>query len=122
MFYRIVRIIIWPFVKIFYPYKVINKENITNEGNTIIICNHLQKADVYYTTFTFKGKSYYLSKKEWFKNKFLTKVLNIDKERLAFTVFAGNENAPRDEEAFNYWVEAGVDPSHIFFTEKNNDL
>lgn len=75
MFYKIVRLILWPFVKIFYPYKIINKENITNEGNTIIICNHLQKADVYYTTFTFKGKSYYLSKKEWFKNKFLTKLL-----------------------------------------------
>jgi len=75
MFYKIIRVILWPFVKIFYPYKIINKENITNEGNTIIICNHLQKADVYYTTFTFKGKSYYLSKKEWFKGKFLSKIL-----------------------------------------------
>ena len=53
----------------------------------------------------------FLTSKEW---------LGLNKEDLYFTVFAGNENAPKDEEAFNYWVEAGVDPSHIFFTEKHN--
>lgn len=53
----------------------------------------------------------FLTSKEW---------LGLNKDDLYFTVFAGNENAPRDEEAFNYWVEAGVDPSHIFFTEKHN--
>lgn len=53
----------------------------------------------------------FLTSKEW---------LGLNKDDLYFTVFAGNENAPKDEEAFNYWVEAGVDPSHIFFTEKHN--
>ena len=75
MFYKIIRFLIWPFAKIFYPYKIINKENLTQEGNTIVVCNHLQKADVFYTAYTFKGKSYYLSKKEWFKNKLWSKVL-----------------------------------------------
>ena len=53
----------------------------------------------------------FLTSKEW---------LGLNKDDLYFTVFAGNNNAPKDEEAFNYWVEAGVEPSHIFFTEKHN--
>ncbi len=53
----------------------------------------------------------FLTSKEW---------LGLDKDDLYFTVFAGNGNAPKDEEAFNYWVEAGVEPSHIFFTERHN--
>ena len=53
----------------------------------------------------------FLTSKQW---------LGLNKDDLYFTVFAGNANAPKDEEAFNYWVEAGVEPSHIFFTEKHN--
>lgn len=53
----------------------------------------------------------FLTSKEW---------LGLNKDDLYFTVFAGNGNAPKDEEAFNYWVEAGVEPSHIFFTERHN--
>ena len=34
--------------------------------------------------------------------------LGIDKDRLAFSVFAGNEDCPRDEEAANLWREMGV--------------
>ena len=41
--------------------------------------------------------------------------LGIDKDRLAFTVFEGNENAPRDEEAAGYWKECGVKDDHIFY-------
>ena len=41
--------------------------------------------------------------------------LGIDKDKLAFTVFEGNENAPRDEEAAGYWKECGVKDDHIFY-------
>ena len=55
--------------------------------------------------------------------EFLTdeKYLGIDKDKLYFTVFAGDEDAPRDMDAFNAWVKAGVDPSHIFFLPKKNN-
>ena len=55
--------------------------------------------------------------------EFLTseKWLGIDKDRLYFTVFAGDEDAPRDMESFNRWVEMGVDPSHIFFLPKKHN-
>lgn len=49
--------------------------------------------------------------------EFLTdeKWLGIDKERLYFTCFEGNDNAPRDTYSHDRWVEMGVDPSHIFY-------
>lgn len=51
----------------------------------------------------------FLTSKRW---------LGIDKDRLYFTCFLGDEDAPRDEESFNCWVEMGVDPSHIFYLPK----
>lgn len=44
--------------------------------------------------------------------------LGLDKDRLYFTVFAGDENAPKDMETYNRWLEMGVDKSHIFFLPK----
>ena len=43
------------------------------------------------------------------------KWLGIDKDRLYFTCFEGNENAPRDTYSHDRWVEMGVDRSHIFY-------
>lgn len=43
------------------------------------------------------------------------KWLGIDKDRLYFTCFEGDENAPRDTFSHDRWVEMGVDPSHIFY-------
>jgi len=52
--------------------------------------------------------------------EFLTdeKWLGIPKEKLYFTCFAGDADAPRDEVAHDRWVEMGADPSHIFFLGK----
>ena len=46
--------------------------------------------------------------------------LGIDKDRLAFSVFAGDEDCPRDDEAANYWRECGVQEDHIFVLPKKN--
>ena len=53
--------------------------------------------------------------------EFLTspKYLNIPVDRLAATVFAGDETAPRDEEAYNTWKECGM--KQIFFLPKENN-
>ena len=40
--------------------------------------------------------------------EFLTKELGIPLKQLAFTVFAGDDDAPFDEEAFNLWRSHGV--------------
>lgn len=41
--------------------------------------------------------------------------LGIAPEKLSFTVFAGDEDSPRDEEAAQYWRENGVPAERIFF-------
>lgn len=55
--------------------------------------------------------------------EFLTseKWLNIPKEKLYFTVFAGDENAPRDMESYSHWLSMGVSENHIYFLPKENN-
>ena len=62
-------------------------------------------------------------KKEMIKlsYEFLTspKYLNLPVDRLAVSVFAGDETAPRDEEAYNTWKECGM--KEIFYLPKENN-
>lgn len=52
--------------------------------------------------------------------EFLTHVLNIPKERLAVTVFAGNDIIPKDEEAISIWKSLGISEDRICPTEDDN--
>ncbi len=45
----------------------------------------------------------------------LTEVFGFDKDHLAATVFAGDENAPRDEEGAKYRIESGFKKENVFF-------
>ncbi len=45
----------------------------------------------------------------------LTEVFGFDKEHLAATVFAGDENAPRDEEGAKCRIDSGFLPEHIYY-------
>ncbi len=58
-----------------------------------------------------------------FSYEFLTseKYLALPKDILYFTCFAGDENAPRDNESAEYWMSHGVDKSHIFFLDKKHN-
>ncbi|MDR3085088.1 MAG: alanine--tRNA ligase [Christensenellaceae bacterium] len=47
--------------------------------------------------------------------------LGIDPQRLAFSVFAGDENAPRDQEAHDLWLEAGAKEEQVFFLPAENN-
>ena len=55
--------------------------------------------------------------------EFLTdeKWLGIDKDKLYFTCFEGDADAPRDTYSHDRWVEMGVDPSHIFYLDKKHN-
>ncbi len=55
--------------------------------------------------------------------EFLTspEYLGFDPEKLAFSVFAGDENAPRDDESFAYWRSMGVPAERIFYLPKENN-
>ncbi len=45
----------------------------------------------------------------------LTELFGFDADHLAATVFAGDENAPRDEEGAKYRIESGFKPENIFY-------
>jgi alanyl-tRNA synthetase len=51
---------------------------------------------------------------------FLTKVLNIPTDRLAVTVYSGDEKVPFDQEAYNLWKELGIKEGHIANTKEDN--
>ena len=55
--------------------------------------------------------------------EFLTspEYLGIDKDRLAFTVFEGNEDCPRDEESHAIWRSMGVAEDHLFYLPKEHN-
>ena len=52
--------------------------------------------------------------------EFLTKVLNIPVERLAVTIFAGNEIAPTDTYTKNIWLKLGIPEKRICATKEDN--
>ncbi len=55
--------------------------------------------------------------------EFLTseKYLGIPTEKLAVTVFEGDEDAPRDEEAATCWEQAGIPKNRIFYLPKKHN-
>ncbi len=55
--------------------------------------------------------------------EFLTseKWLGIDKDKLAFTVFEGDDDCPRDDEAADLWRSCGVKDDHLFFLPKEHN-
>jgi len=56
---------------------------------------------------------------EW-SFEFLTKTLNIPKERLAVTVFKGNDLIPFDEVSYNKWLSLGIKKERIQRTTEDN--
>jgi len=45
--------------------------------------------------------------------------LGLLKEKLAFTCFSGKEKIPKDQDAFDFWKEIGVNEKRIAFIEDN---
>ena len=52
--------------------------------------------------------------------EFLTKVLNIPKEKLAVTVYDGDGKVPYDQEAHDLWKNLGISEGHIASTKEDN--
>ena len=54
--------------------------------------------------------------------EFLTRVLNIPVEKLAVTVFEGDDKIPRDEFSANRWMELGVKKERIAYLGKDDNF
>lgn len=50
--------------------------------------------------------------------EFLTGELGIDPAKLAVTVFAGDQSAPRDQESADIWTSLGIPEERVFFLPK----
>ena len=48
--------------------------------------------------------------------------LGIPKEKLYFSVFEGDNEIPKDIEAYEAWCEAGADPTHIQFLSRDENF
>src|SRR3989344_1770049 len=53
--------------------------------------------------------------------EFLTQELNISSDRLSVSVFAGDDDAPRDEEAAELWKSVGIPEDRIYFFGKEDN-
>src|SRR6266704_1246022 len=53
---------------------------------------------------------------EWF-----TRVLGLEQERISVTVFAGDSDAPRDDEAVHVWLELGIPKERIYYLPKTDN-
>lgn len=83
--YWILRPLLWIFYKVLYRVKVFGKENLVKKGKSIVVCNHLGKADVLAVGALYPDKTTFLSKIEWYDNKvlgwFLRKLGSIPLDR-----------------------------------------
>jgi alanyl-tRNA synthetase len=53
--------------------------------------------------------------------EFLTKILKIDPKKLHVTCFAGDKDAPRDDETSQIWLTLGIPKERIYFLPKEDN-
>ncbi len=53
--------------------------------------------------------------------EFLTKILMLEKEKLAITCFAGDDDAPKDDESADAWISLGIPKERIAFLPKKDN-
>ena len=53
--------------------------------------------------------------------EFLTKYLGFSPEEIKITCFAGDQNAPKDQEAADLWIKNGIPEKNIYFLGKKDN-
>ncbi len=64
---------------------------------------------------------YFKSESITWSYEFLTKEMNIPHDRLTVTVFAGDQDAPRDTESADIWQNIGIPVNKIFYYSKKDN-
>jgi len=53
--------------------------------------------------------------------EFLTKILKFNPDKLSITVFAGDKDAPKDDESANIWKSLGISEKRIYYLPKQDN-
>ncbi|MBQ5780464.1 MAG: alanine--tRNA ligase, partial [Spirochaetaceae bacterium] len=56
-----------------------------------------------------------------FSYEFITKYLEISPDKLSVTVFAGDDDVPRDDESAQYWMEHGIPKERIYYLPRKDN-
>lgn len=64
---------------------------------------------------------YFKKERTQWSFELLTQVFGFAPEKLAASVFAGNEKAPRDEETAKYRIESGFKPENIYYLPEEDN-
>ncbi len=67
--YNLGKYILGPIFKLYYPYKVVNKPVVPEEGPVIFCCNHIHIMDQFLTVLEVKRSIHYMAKNEYFLNR-----------------------------------------------------
>jgi len=111
MFYYVVKAICWLILKIFWRMEIIGIENIPQSGGLIIASNHVSYLDPAVLTASLNRKIYFLTKKEVFKNNFISFLLKnmnalpIDREKVDILAFKKAINILREEKVLGIFPE-----------------
>ncbi len=68
-FYRFMRAVVTPFVRLLCPTKVIGRENIPMEGSVIVCANHTSFSDVFLLATIFPRQIYFMAKEDLYRHK-----------------------------------------------------
>ena len=111
MFYYVVRAICWLILKIFWRMEIIGIENLPQSGGLIIASNHVSYLDPAVLAASFNRKIYFLTKKEVFKNNFISFLLKnmnalpIDRGKVDMLAFKKAINILREEKVLGIFPE-----------------
>jgi len=111
MFYYVVKAICWLILKIFWRMEIIGIENLPQSGGLIIASNHVSYLDPAVLAASFNRKIYFLTKKEVFKNNFISFLLKnmnalpIDRGKVDMLAFKKAINILREEKVLGIFPE-----------------
>jgi len=111
MFYYVVRALCWLLLKIFWRMEIRGIENLPESGGFIIASNHVSYLDPAVLVASLNRKIYFITKKEVFKNIFVSFILknlnafSVDRENVDMLAFKKAINILREEKVLGIFPE-----------------
>jgi len=111
MFYYVARALCWLLLKIFWRMEIIGIENLPESGGLIIASNHVSYLDPAVLVASLNRKIYFITKKEVFKNTFVSFILkslnafSVDRENVDMLAFKKAINILREEKVLGIFPE-----------------